>query len=626
MTNQSKTIDIVNLIDIPETEIRKSRFVSLRFRYILISSSMLLLLLSSITLVLLMIQSRTIKDRMEKQGLAVAGSIASVSIEPLLTYNYVALEKLANQSVTKPDIISVVIHDKEGRIAGFSDRPDLQHQILNDEVSLSAIKTQQPLITVHIPGKKQDKVMDIALPVYLNGTQDRWGTVRVRLSLELMAQQFKQTIWSVVSFGVLSLVTGVLISNWAAQRVTRPLQTLVEATIQTSKGKLDPNLSIRTGDEVEILAANFSSMIREILRKNQESIEQLNEIRKLQQYTEGILDTMNDGLLVTDMKGRIAEINPAARVLLKFSEHLVLRGKNTLTLFESYPRLSSYINQALENPEASEQTEVQFEYKNEARTFLINSSILDQNDKTGHQIIFNLIDITELKNLEAGIRQAQRLSDIGMMAAGLAHDIRNPLSAIKTFVALLPQKIDRPGFLDKFQQTVPREINRLDNRIEEILELSRKPKFDFQSTDILILIHQCYDLLETDFQHKGIEIIMEMPDKLPMVMCDADQMVKVFVNLMQNSAQAMHSGGKIFIRSFTEKAYLIIIFEDNGPGFSQELEDNIFNPFFTTKAKGTGLGLAISHKIISEHQGQIEAKNLVDKGCRFTIRLPLKNL
>ena len=603
---------------------KKSRFISLRYRFILITSIMLLVLLATLALVLGMLQTRTIRGRIEKQGLAIAKNLAAISVDHLITYNYVALEKLTNQAVNNPDIIYVIVHDKEGKVAGYSRRPDLQNRILTDKVSLNAVEVKKPLITVHTLESGTTPVMDVAVPVYLPGSLDRWGTIRVCLSLELMYQQIRQTLWSILILGSVALAIGILISNWAAQRVTRPLETLVKATVEAARGNLKQKISIHTRDEVEILASNFSFMIREVLAQKQQLENQLKEIKRLQQYAEKILATMSDGLLAVDMDGIVTAVNPAAHAILGIPQSHTVKGCPVLEFFDKDMQFSAYIRQSLENPSGLNQREIHLQRGEETKILLAGASVLESDEKNPRQIIFNLNDITALKKLEAEIRQAQRLADLGTMAAGMAHEIRNPLSAIKTYVALLPKKIERPGFLEKFQRTVPREINRLNSLIEELLELSRPPKYNFNPTDIRELLRQNIELLETDFKVKGIDCQWNIPDELPQIMADADQLEKVFINLMKNGAQAMPDGGVITIHASCEDSRVVIDFRDTGHGFSPELAKNIFNPFFTTKAKGTGLGLAITHKVIAEHGGQIKAKSKKGEGSCFSISLPIR--
>ncbi|MCD4741140.1 MAG: HAMP domain-containing protein [Desulfobacteraceae bacterium] len=585
---------------------------------------MLLLLLTTLAVILGTLQTRTIRARIEKQGLAIAKNLAAISVDHLITYNYIALEKLVNQAVNNPDILYVIVHDKEGRVAGYSRRPDLQNRILTDTLSQNAVKVKKPLISIHSPESGSTSVMEVAVPVYLPGSQDRWGTIRVCLSLELMYQQIRQTLWSILILGSVALAIGILISNWAAQRVTQPLGTLVKATLEAANGNLKQNISIHTHDEVEILASNFSFMIQEILVQKQQLENQLREIKQLQQYAEKILDTMNDGLLAVDMDGVVMAVNPAARNILDIPHDKIVKGCHALKLFDKDMLFANYIQQSLENPAGKNQHEIHLQKREESRVILTGRGVLESDTKIPSQIIFNLNDITAFKKLEAEIRQAQRLADMGTLAAGIAHEIRNPLSAIKTYVALLPGKIESPGFLEKFQRIVPREINRLNIFIEELLELSRLPKYKFKLTDIRKLLLQSIELLEANFKTNNIDCQWDSPKELPNIVADAEQLEKVFTNLMQNAAQAMPDGGVVTIHTVCENSLVIIDFKDTGHGFSTELAENIFNPFFTTKAKGTGLGLAISHKVISEHGGQIKAKSKKGEGSCFSVSLPVK--
>ena len=244
---------------------KKPASFPLRYRFMLISSLMLILLLGTLALVLGSLQTRTIQGRIEKQGLDIARNLAAVSRDYFITYNYVALEKLANQVVDISDILYVVFYDKEGRIAGYSQRPDLQNRILTDEISRKAVAATVPLVVIHDQNDAGRPVLHVAFPVILSDSQARWGTIRVCLSLGLMHQQIRQTRWTIGVLGVIALGAGLLISNWTAQRVTRPLEKLAADTVDAARGDLTLKVAVNTRDEVEILAANFSFLIQEIL-------------------------------------------------------------------------------------------------------------------------------------------------------------------------------------------------------------------------------------------------------------------------------------------------------------------------------------------------------------------------
>ncbi len=614
----------------------KPRFIPLRYRLIFTTSCMLFFILGTLALVLGYLQSRTIRHQLEERGVSIAQSLAAASMADLLTYNYIALERSANQAAKDPAVIYVIFHDKEGRVAGFSGRADLQNKILDDEVSRTALSSVKSVIqeitleTGEIPG------LDIAIPFFPTGFDERWGTIRVCLSLVPMLKQISQIRWIILAIGLLAIAVGIMISLWTAQRITRPLANLVLSTQEAARGSLSRTIQVQARDEVEVLASNFSSMIQEILTHREQLERQLEEIKRLQRYTDKLLTAMSDGLLSVDMAGRVSTINPAAKNLFENLDNPVDRGSSLSKSLKKFTDLDTYIQDILKNPHKRTPQEIHLHSKGKDRVLLIGSSILEDRKENPQEIILNLHDITELKKLETSIRQAERLAGLGTLAAGMAHEIRNPLSTIKTFVQLLPRKIEKPGFLEKFQRTVPRELNQINRLVEDLLELSRIPKYNFEKIDIKYLLEQTIDFLEEEMDNNQIYCQREYSSDLPLIQADASQLSKAFNNLIRNALQSMPSGGKLYLKTFSQKehpkdahrltvgnGWIALIFQDTGIGISPKDIKNIFNPFFTTKDMGTGLGLAITHKVITEHGGRIDVESSEGEGSLFRIYLPV---
>jgi two-component system sensor histidine kinase AtoS len=595
---------------------------------------MLVFLLGSLALIIGFLQNRTVRSQLEGQGLSIAQSLAAASISNLLTYNYVALERLANQAARDPDIIQVIFHDKEGRVAGFSGRADLQNTLLDDTISRKALATRQPLIQE--VSKESDKVkgLDISVPVFPPGMTVRWGTVRVWLSLDPMYNQIHQIQLIILAVGLIALAFGTLMSIWAARRITQPLANLVQGTQQAAQGNLDQNIGVRTGDEVGVLAANFATMIREILAHREQLEQQLVEIKRLQHYTEKLLTTMGDGLLSVDLQGQVSTINPAAGRMLRLIDGQ-LKDKQASLLLHNFSELQAYIQDIIQNPCDRIPQEIHLPTADEDQIILVGASILRDSIDQPQEIILNLHNITALKNLEASMRQTERLAALGTLAAGMAHEIRNPLSSIKTFVQLLPRKLEKPGFLEKFQRTVPRELNRINRLVEDLLDLARVPKYRFEMTNIKTLLEQTLDVIGEEMLAKHIYCQCAIENNIPSIKADASQLSKAFHNLLQNAVQAMPAGGKLMITACYQRHnsceenqkigpnnMLTLVIQDSGPGIPSQDIKNIFNPFFTTKDKGTGLGLAITHKVITEHNGHIEVRSRTGDGSQFIISLP----
>ena len=296
--------------------------------------------------------------------------------------------------------------------------------------------------------------------------------------------------------------------------------------------------------------------------------------------------------------------------------------KDTL---DGHHPLCQMMTQTLSSEEAIFRPELELK-KGEASLWLAASTSLltdGEGKKIGALVIFQ--DITEMKALEEKLRHADRLVAMGTLSAGLAHEIKNPLSAIKTFVQLLPKKFENPSFMEKFNTTVPREIDRINLLVEDLLELTRRRTRPLVNLDVNLLIHQVIDLHGEEMGKRHIAFENQLDRKIPPIHGNSETLYRAFSNIVINSIQAMPSGGSLFISSEQEQSspMVKITFKDTGIGMDGETLKNLFNPFFTTKDKGAGLGMALTHKIIEDHRGMIEVSSEKGKGTTLILRLPV---
>jgi PAS domain S-box-containing protein len=619
----------------------RNRYVPLRYRFILLTLALLAVLMASIIVVVSRQQSMMIREQVELRGLAIGHSLAATSKQDLITYNYIALSQAANQSVQYPDLGYVIIHDKEGRVAAYSGRPDLQGKFLQDPLTKTACATQVPLVQTALLEETQTPVLDVAVPVQIPGSDRIWGVIRVGLSLVSMQRRIQRIQLTIAGIGLVALCIAMVAYSWLVRRVTQPIARLVDATVVAAQGNLEQDIRINTKDEVEVLAQNFSKMIQEVLAQRQQLEQQLLEITGLQRYLDKLVTTMSDGLMSVDMGGRIVTLNPSAQRMLGLSDAELDETRQIREILSQVPEVLDYLHGLLRHRNSAPQQEVRIGQGTEIKRLIVASSLLHDNRGQPQQVIVNLHDVTDLKKLEGRIRQADRLAELGTLAAGMAHEIRNPLSAIKTFVQLLPRKGDRPDFQEKFMRTVPRELERINRLIEDLLELARAPRYHFQLTDLAMFLRHAIELFEEDLVRHHIGINFDVPEKLPFVWADGDQLAKALNNLIQNAIQAMPEGGQLVVdgsvlstggesadtglHEFDDQTRLCLrlIIGDTGMGIAPEDLGSIFVPFFTTKDAGTGLGLAITHKVISEHGGHIEVESKVGAGTRFIITVPV---
>ena len=216
------------------------------------------------------------------------------------------------------------------------------------------------------------------------------------------------------------------------------------------------------------------------------------------------------------------------------------------------------------------------------------------------------------------LQNQDRMKAVATLAAGMAHEIKNPLTAIKTFTEYLPERVDNPGFIKEFRRIVGAEVGKIDGIVRQLLEFSKPAPLKLERTNIIQIIDDTLHLLDAEFVAHKIEVIRHFYTDCLWIHGDKTQLQQVFLNLFLNSIQAMPNGGKLTVSVFFEPDKIVkVSVADTGQGISKENLPHIFDPFFTTKESGTGLGLAISHGILKEHRCKINIKSDLGMGTVF---------
>jgi signal transduction histidine kinase len=236
-----------------------------------------------------------------------------------------------------------------------------------------------------------------------------------------------------------------------------------------------------------------------------------------------------------------------------------------------------------------------------------------------------------LKQSQDTLRRADRLSSLGLLTAGLAHEIRNPLVAIRTFTQLLPERYDDAEFREGFQGLALKEVDRICGLITDLLSFARPSRPNVAEENINDVVEGIARILETEAKEKSVEITRYFSENLPKVWIDREQMKQVFMNLILNAIQAMRKGGSIYISTRPYRKndvggavqYVQVEIRDTGVGIPEDNLDHIFDPFFTSKDEGSGLGLSISHQIVQEHGGYVTVESKIGVGTSFFINLPI---
>jgi PAS domain S-box-containing protein len=613
----------------------------------------LVVLLTTVLMVVVEYRERkAIEGQVQKRGLTIARNLAAVSTNALVTYNYVLLEQHVGRLVQEEDVVYVIILDREGRVAAHSHRSDLQGQPLTDSISRKAWEAKEPLIQAGVD-PRQGNILEVAIPVFPTGEGDKWGAVRVAVSLQGMYGEIQRTRLTISIFGIIAAVVGCLAALLLARRITSPLEKLRAGAVAVAGGDLAHRIDVRSGDEIGELATTFNRMTNDLqaqqaaLREaNRELDAQLREVSNLERYNARVLASMTSGLVTLNMEGRIVKWNEMAARITGYPVGEV-EGQLCRGLFANNPAFTRLLLDGIRGKGVWWERGVSFVRPDGHEVPLeINTSLLE--DETGHTtgLLGVFRDLSLVRELEQRLRRADRLAAVGRMAAMVAHEIKNPLVALKTFVDMVPRRAKDPAFIARFQDIVPKEVDRVNAIMEDLLELSRPPRISPRPLHVHDVIARCMALYEQQAAERGIAISQELAPGLAQLRADPEYLLRALGNLIINAIQAMSAGGRLTIRTGsgvpwqstladttahvdlgaaanTAQSFVFIAVVDTGTGMTPEQLDSLFTPFFTTKEKGTGLGLALTHKIIEEHQGYLHVESQFGVGSMFTILLPV---
>jgi two-component system sensor histidine kinase AtoS len=429
----------------------------------------------------------------------------------------------------------------------------------------------------------------------------------------------KQTIIVLVAAGPLMLA---ILGFSALGSFTRPIQVLLEATRKVKAGDLDIGISGLKNEFAELGDA-FDDMAHS-LRENMRAIQESEKRYRL------LFESAADAIFILDAEGdetgRIVQANQAAARMHGYSvTELLTMNIKDLDSPEAAARLAERIGRLLRGEWL--QTEINHR-KKDGTLFPVEISA-GAFEVGGRKYILAIDrDITERKDAEVALQRAEQNKIVGEMAAGLAHEIKNPLAGLKVTMEILSEE----SYLAKEDRDALKlatdEIRRIEYLMKGLLNFARPPKLQFEMTDVNAVLETVASLALKDRSNKrdgtnSIYVIKDFEENLPKTLADPMQLQQIFMNLLLNAADAMPQGGTLFLKTRFDEASdtLQITVSDSGTGIDASVMSSIFKPFFTTKTKGSGLGLAITKRLVEEHGGRISLENNTGKGAQFTISL-----
>lgn len=333
-----------------------------------------------------------------------------------------------------------------------------------------------------------------------------------------------------------------------------------------------------------------------------------------------IIENAADGVIAIDRQGDVTTMNPAAEQITGYTLHELV-GQPYARIYSNTP-FSSPVLDTLEHGTEHVAQEVSFPGRDRVIEISVTSSRIHNahGELIGALVFFS--DLTARKETQRRLAQTERLATLGELMAGVAHEVRNPLTAIRGYVQIIRQQTTLPEH-QEYLSVVLNEIDSINRVIQQLLDFSRPRRSKWQQVQLNTLIAETLILVQTAGIQARINFTTELHPNLPAIVADRELLKQVILNILINAVQAISARGDIKIRTWQYTAsQQAVTIEDNGCGIDIALQKKIFDPFFTTKASGTGLGLALSQRIINAHQGDIRVASMPGCGATFTLILP----
>jgi signal transduction histidine kinase len=481
--------------------------MSLRTRFMVYATALLLVL---VTLVLYVVEEREVREIYEAQkekGILTAEYIVQLNLQLFLWGDNEGVEEDIEKRIDQ-NLLYVIFYDRSNKpfasdtfIKKFHDIYTTSNLAPDVEKGNYFVETKR--IEAEGNPEKYLRVMEIEVPIYVEGSPTKWGSIKIGLSMEEMRAEELKTRLMLILIGFGGLLMGGIGAALLARRITKPLNRLVEGTVKISKGDFSQEIKIDTQDEIGDLAQSFNEMSHQ--------------------------------LLLTREREEVA-----------------------------------------------------------------NKKLI----------------------------QAEKLASIGRISAGIAHEIRNPLTSVKLNIQRVNES-ENLGGMDKEHLSISQEgIGHIENFIKEMLNFTRVSDLQLNNFSVEQIVAESIKMMRNTLKLRDVQIEKKIQEDLPQVFVDGDRIRQVLLNLFHNACEAMDEGGKITISlsvSGTSKRKNVrILVSNEGPDIPKKDWENIFEPFYTTKSSGIGLGLANARKIVEQHKGTIRVLEVQGQGTCFEILIPVK--
>jgi two-component system sensor histidine kinase HydH len=345
-------------------------------------------------------------------------------------------------------------------------------------------------------------------------------------------------------------------------------------------------------------------------------------LANMRSYTTNVIESMGSGLVSVDSDARVVTVNTRARSLLGLARDDV-EGKafDEVVTFDADGDRAG-VHGVMGGADDTFETEARIGGRGDAIPVALAASSLTDEDgeRSGTVVLFQ--DLREMEALKEEVERERHLASLGRLAAGVAHEVRNPLSSLKGFAQFLRSKFTPGSQEERYADIMIEEVERLDRVVQELLDFAKPVAPDRRPSDVNDVVGEVISLVSEDAQFRKVELAAALGSELPDALVDPGQIKQAVLNVILNAIEAMSGGGRLSVETKIAGGEVAVSVSDTGAGMTDEELGKLYDPFFTTKPEGTGLGLTIVSRIVERNGGHISVSSAKGEGTTFTIRLP----
>ncbi|MHB8303870.1 MAG: sensor histidine kinase, partial [Acidobacteriaceae bacterium] len=530
-------------------------------------------------------------------------------------HNDVALQLTLNSFIRyAPTIYDINIANSHGMVLLSTD-PTYQGHMLPLEPSFTSLQKETAWRKFRIIFGPPAVY---AVEARLDRNRAPFITVRVGVRTTFLRGQLAPWLRAELVIVMLAMLVTILLAALLSNMALHPLELISQRLDQFMLAEPPslPGPAATASDEVSRVSTKIER-IGERIR----SVEEV--FTALQENLNQVLENLQDGVMLFTRDARVVMVSDSVEHFLGLARAQML-GMELHDIFDRHSALGKIVRRAFNARVKMMQEEVVTET---GRRIQVSLDFIQSDDPESPAgtlgALLTLHDSESMRRIENELEVSRRLADLGRLTSGVGHEVKNPINAIVVHLELLREKLARrDSTAERHVDVIQNEIRRLDRVVQTLIDFSRPVELDLAVHDLRAIVNNVLTLAAPDLEQRAVRVVSAMPPQPVYARVDADLIQQALLNVLLNGAQSMADGGELTVglRQQGHEARLLI--EDQGCGIPREIIDRIFNLYFTTKRDGSGIGLAMTYRILELHNGSIQVESEMDKGTRFTLRLP----